>query len=268
MVAASFTFALMNVFVKSISHIPPVQIILVRSVISLAISVYFLRSQSVSVWGNNKLILLARGFSGAIALLLFFQLLQQIPLAAASSLAYLAPIFTAIIGIFLVGEKVRPLQWLFFLVSFCGVLIIQGFDGRIETIHLIMGIVCALFMGLAYGFIRKLKTSEHPLVIIFYFPLVMLPFSGVWSVFIWQIPSMLDWFFLIMVGITTQIAQFFMTKSYQAEELNRVSIINYIGIIFALSFGWMFFDETFNVITILGMLLVIAGVVANILVKR
>ncbi|NNE54990.1 MAG: EamA family transporter, partial [Flavobacteriales bacterium] len=109
MLAASFTFALMNVFVKAVPHIPAVEIILFRSVISLIISAYMLARQSVSIWGNNKPILIARGVSGAIALLIFFELLQQIPLATASSLAYLAPIFTTIIGIFLVGEKVKPI---------------------------------------------------------------------------------------------------------------------------------------------------------------
>ncbi len=268
MLIATFTFALMNVFVKAVPHIPAVEIILFRSVISLVISVALLRQQSVSIWGKNKPVLIARGVTGAIALLIFFQLLQEIPLAAASSLAYLAPIFTTIIGIFIVKERIKPIQWLFFLISFGGVLMIQGFDSRIEFIHLIMGIATSFFMGLAYNFIRKLKTSEHPLVIIFYFPLVMLPISGIWSGFVWEMPQGMDWFYLLMVGVLTQIAQFFMTKSYQAEELGVVSIVNYVGIVFSLSFGWVFFDEIFNVLTFVGMGLVVAGVVANVLFKR
>ncbi len=268
MLIATFTFALMNVFVKAVPHIPAVEIILFRSVISLVISVALLRQQSVSIWGKNKPILIARGVAGAIALLIFFQLLQEIPLAAASSLAYLAPIFTTIIGIFIVKERIKPIQWIFFLISFGGVLMIQGFDSRIEFIHLIMGIATSFFMGLAYNFIRKLKTSEHPLVIIFYFPLVMLPISGIWSGFVWEMPQGMDWLYLLMVGVLTQIAQFFMTKSYQTEELGVVSIVNYVGIVFSLSFGWVFFDEIFNVLTFVGMGLVVAGVVANVLFKR
>lgn len=268
MLVASFTFALMNVFVKMVSHIPAVEVILFRSVISLLISVYLLMRQSISVWGTNKVILIGRGVSGAIALLIFFELLQQIPLATASSLAYLAPIFTAVIGIFLVGERVRTIQWLFFLVSFAGVVVIQGFDTRITLTHLFMGIGTSFFMGLAYAFIRKLKSTEHPLVIIFYFPLVMLPVSGVWSYFVWEMPVGWDWFYLIMVGVLTQIAQFFMTKSYQSERLSKVSIVNYVGIVFSLSFGWVLFDEFFNPMTFLGMALVLFGVISNVLMRR
>ena len=267
MLVASFTFALMNVFVKVLAHIPAVEIIFFRSIISLVLSVTMLRTQSVSVWGFNKPILFARGIAGAIALLIFFTLLQEVPLAAASSLAYLAPIFTTIIGIFLVQEKVKPIQWFFFAISFGGVLVIQGFDGRIELTHLLMGLGTSLFMGLAYNFIRILKTSEHPLVIIFYFPLVMLPISGAWSWFVWVAPEGWDWVSLVLVGVLTQIAQYFMTKSYQSEELSKVSIINYVGIIFSLSFGYWLFGEVFNFMTIVGMGLILIGVISNVLLK-
>lgn len=268
MLLATFTFMLMKVSVKLIPHIPAIEIILFRSIISLVISVYFLRQQRVSIWGKNKPVLVMRGIAGALSLITYFHLLQQIPLATAATLQYLAPIFTAIIGIFLVGEQVRNWQWLFFMLSFAGVVMIQGFDTRISWIHLLMGIAASLFSGFAYNFIRLLKTSEHPLVIIFYFPLVVLPVTAVWSAFIWVQPVGWDWLILIAVGVFTQIAQFFMTKSYQQEELSKVSILSYVGILYALFFGWLIFDETFNWLTYLGMGLVISGVVANVWMKK
>ncbi|MEM9896557.1 MAG: DMT family transporter [Bacteroidota bacterium] len=268
MLLASFTFTLMKVFVKLVPHIPAIEIILFRSVISLFISVYFLRKQRVSVWGTNKSILFGRGLAGAIALIIYFSLLQQIPLATASTLQYLAPIFTSLIAVFLLGEKIRKLQWLFFLISFSGVLVVQGFDGRIAAIHVVMGVSASFFMGLAYNFIRKLKTSEHPLVIIFYFPLVMLPISAIWSAFVWVQPIGWDWFYLIIIGFITQIAQFLMTKAYQQEELNKVSILSYLGIIYSIGFGYFLFDETYNLITYLGMGLVLLGVILNVLTKK
>ncbi|MEP0367056.1 MAG: DMT family transporter [Cyclobacteriaceae bacterium] len=267
MLIATFVFMVMKVCVKYIPHIPAIEIILFRSIISLVISYYYLARQKVSVWGNNKPILILRGSTGAIALITYFSLLQQIPLATAATLQYLAPIFTAILGIYLVKEKVKPIQWVFFLLSFAGVVVVQGFDPRISITHLVMGIATSLFMGLAYNFVRMLKTSEHPLVIIFYFPLVMLPISGVWSGFVWVQPQGIDWLVLLGVGVFTQIAQYFMTKSYQVAELSKVSILNYVGIIYALGFGWILFDETFNFMTYLGMGLVLLGVILNVALK-
>ena len=267
MLVASFVFSLMNVFVKAIPHIPVVEILFFRSLISMVLSVSMLKSQGVSIWGNNKVVLLTRGIAGSIALFTFFTLLHQIPLATARSLAYLAPIFTTIIGIFLVKEKVNSVQWIFFAISFAGVLVIQGFDPRINFAHLIMGISAAVFMALAYNFIRKLKTSEHPLVVIFYFPVVMLPISGIWSSFVWIPPVGMDWVYLILVGIVTQIAQYFMTKSFQSEELSKVSIVSYVGIVFSLAFGFFIFGETYNLFTFIGIGLVMLGAVANVVFK-
>lgn len=268
MLIATFVFMLMKVCVKYVPHIPAIEIIFFRSIISLGISYFYLARQKVSVWGNNKPVLILRGTTGAIALIIYFSLLQQIPLATAATLQYLAPIFTAILGIFLVKEKVRSIQWFFFALSFAGVVVIQGFDPRISFTHLMMGIGASLFMGLAYNFVRKLKTTEHPLVIIFYFPLVMLPVTGIWSGFVWVQPQGWDWLVLLAVGICTQIAQYYMTKSYQVAALSKVSILNYVGIIYALGFGWLFFDETFNTMTYVGMGLVLSGVIANVVMKK
>jgi len=266
MLLATFTFTLMKVCVKLIPHIPAIEIIFFRSIISFVISVFYLNRQKVSIWGNNRKILILRGVTGAIALITYFSLLQQIPLATASTLQYLAPIFTAILGIFLVKEKVNSWQWVFFAMSFAGVVLVQGFDSRVSFIHLSMGIGASFFMGLAYNFVRILKDTEHPLVIIFYFPLILLPISGVWSSFVWIIPEGLDWFVLLAVGLCTQVAQFFMTKSYQTEKLSTVSILNYLGLVYAFIFGWFVFDESFNALTIMGMLLVLSGVASNVFI--
>lgn len=268
MLIATFVFTLMKVFVKLVPHIPAIEIILFRSIISFGISLFFLKRQKVVVWGNNRKILLGRGLAGAIALMIYFSLLQQIPLATASTLIYLSPIFTTVIGIFLVNEKIKPIQFAFFGLSFLGILVIQGFDPRIDFIHLIMGIMAAFFMGLAYNFIRRLKTSEHPLVIIFYFPLVMLPISSIWSSLVWVQPIGYDWLVLIAVGICTQIAQFFMTKSYQHEELNKVSILSYISIVYSLVFGYFLFDESYDWVVYGGMVLVLFGVICNVLLNK
>lgn len=268
MLLASFIFTLMKVFVKWVPHIPAIEIILFRSIISFGISYYLLKRQKVSVWGQNKPILIARGIAGAIALVTYFSLLQQIPLATASTLQYLSPIFTTVLGIWLVGERTRPIQFLFFAISFAGILVIQGFDPRISINHLVMGLLASLFMGLAYNFIRMLKTNEHALVIIFYFPLIMLPVSAVWSSFVWVQPQGVDWLVLLAVGICTQLAQYLMTKSYQQEALNKVSILSYISIIYSLGFGYFIFNETYDWIIYGGMGLVLLGVVLNVLIKK
>lgn len=268
MLVAGFFFATMNVFVKLVPNIPAVEVVLFRSAVSFILSLVILKSSGVNIWGKNKPILLARGAAGAVALVLYFATIQAIPLASAVTLQFLSPIFTSILGVFIVKEKVKPLQWLFFLIAFVGILMIKGFDDRITSWFLGIGVVAAALSGLAYNFIRKLNTSEHPLVIVFYFPLVTMPVTGVYSAFDWVPPVGWQWFFLIMIGVLTQVAQYFMTKSYQLEELSKVSSLQYLNIIYALLYGWLIFRESFNLMTYAGMLVVILGVVLNVWYKH
>ena len=268
MMLATFIFAVMNVLVKFLPNIPAIEIILFRSIVSFFMSGVTLKMKGIPLLGKNKKILLIRGLAGALALMMFFTTLQEIPLASAVTLMFLGPIFTTLIGIWIVGEKVRPIQWLFFSMSFIGIVMIKGFDPRISPFMALLGVGAAFFSGVAYNMIRKLKTSEHPLVIIFYFPLVTLPIVGIYSALNWVQPEGIEWLILIGVGVLTQIAQYFMTIAYQSEELSKVSNINFIGILYALGFGFFLFDETFNVLTYLGMAAVMTGVVLNVIFKN
>jgi len=267
MLLATFVFALMTVFVKLVPNIPVLEIIFFRAVFSIAVCLYSLLRARIPVLGKNKPILILRGLAGVIALSLNYYLIQVVPLAAASTLVYLAPIFTTILGIFFVKEKVSPLQFLFFALSFSGVLVIQGFDNRISLLHLFVGISASALMGLAYNCVRKLSSSEHPLVIMFYFPLLCLPVSGLWIIFGWVMPQGLEWVYLAMAGLTSQIAQYYLTRAYQIAEIATVSIVNYTSIIYTIALGFIIFDETFNSMTYLGMALVCAGVIINVLYK-
>ena len=268
MLLATFVFALMMVFVKLVAVLPVLEIIFFRALFSVVICLYSLLKHRIPVFGNNKPILVFRGLAGVTALSLNYYLIQTVPLAAASTLTYLAPIFTTILGIFIVKEKVSPLQLVFFALSFGGILMIQGFDSRISILHLLIGIATSLIMGLAYNLVRKLSTTEHPLVIMFYFPLLCLPVTGLWIIFDWTTPQGWQWFYLIMVGLTSQIAQYYLTRAYQIAEIATVSIVNYTSIIYTIALGFFIFNESFNGMTYLGMALVCSGVIINVLYKN
>ena len=263
MLVSGVFFALMNVSVKFIPHIPAIEIILFRSLFSLIFSFLVLKQLGVSVFGNNKKLLIIRGIVGSIGLISFFYTLQKIPLASAVTMQYLSPIFTTIMGIFLVKERVKPIQFLFFGISFAGVIVLQGFDARVNLFYGSIGVVSALFSGLAYNVIRRLKNTEHPLVIIFYFPLVTLPVASLVSYFTWVQPIGWDWAILLWIGMCTQAAQYFMTVAYQNANVSKVASLSYLGILYALFFGFIFFGETFGAMSYVGMGLVLAGILLN-----
>lgn len=268
MLLAGFCFALMNICVKYVSHLPTLEVVLFRSVFSLLVTYYFLRKNDIPPLGNHIGTLTLRGIAGCLGLIGSFYTLQHIPLASAVTINYLSPFFTAILGIFIAKQKIRPIQFLYFFISILGVVLLKGFDFRISTWDVIIGLGAALFAGLAYNMISISKGKDHPLVIIFYFPLITIPFAGIYSYFHWTTPIGLDWFYLLLIGIFTQIAQYYMTLSYQSANLAKVASLNYLGVIYALGFGYLIFDESFNLMSIIAIAFILVGVLLNLFDKK
>ncbi len=69
MLIATLVFSMMNVAVKLLPHIPAVEIVFFRSVVSLVLSLGILKARKVPIWGKNHKLLILRGASGAMALI-------------------------------------------------------------------------------------------------------------------------------------------------------------------------------------------------------
>lgn len=263
MLGSTLAFALMQICVKYLPHIPAHELILFRSIVSIVLSVAMLQKLGIPLLGNNKKVLLMRGIFGTTALLLFFYTLQNIPLASAVTLQYLSPIFTALFAAIFLKEKMQIKQWLYFGVSFAGVALIKGFDERISVTFMLIGICSAMFSGMAYTCIRQLKYTEHPVVVVLYFPLVAIPIMSVLSYLNWVTPQGTDWLYLLLMGLFTQIAQILMTKGIQSSVANKMISLKYVGTIYALAIGYLLFGESYGIMSLLGIAMVIAGVVLN-----
>ena len=268
MLGSTLAFALMQICVKYLPHIPAHELILFRSIISIVLSVAVLQKLGIPILGNNKKILIFRGIFGTTALLLFFYTLQNIPLASAVTLQYLSPIFTALFAAIFLKEKMLVKQWLYFGISFAGVALIKGFDERISLTFMLIGICSAMFSGMAYTCIRQLKDTEHPLVVVLYFPLVAIPIMSILSYLNWVTPQGIDWLYLLLMGLFTQIAQILMTKGIQSGVANKMISLKYVGTIYALAIGYLLFGESYEIMSLLGITMVILGVVLNLSKKK
>jgi drug/metabolite transporter (DMT)-like permease len=267
---ATFTFAVINVFVKMLPRIGPTEVVFFRSLVVLIYSGTYLIRHKIRPQKRNIPILLLRGLFGTIALVLFFYTLQSMPLATAMVVHYLSPFFTILIASIFLGEIVGRNQFLFLFISLVGIFLVKGFDSRVDWLDVIYGVLAAILSGAAYNTIRKLKKDEHSYIIMVAFPLVALPISAllIWGNNSWVTPQGIEWIYLLIIGVFSQAAQYFLTKAYQHSETNRVAIVTYSGIIYSFFFGWVYFDEVFTMQTLFGIALILAGVVLNVLFAR
>jgi drug/metabolite transporter (DMT)-like permease len=267
MLAATFWFAIMNVGIKAVSHLPVMEIVFFRCGISLLLSVVVLQRAGIDWKGSNRKLLILRGAFGTLALSTYFYTIAHMPLGTAVTIQYLSPIFTTILAIFVLQEKVKPIQWLFFIISFSGVFVMKGFDDQMEMKYLLIGIFSAIVSAFAYNTIRTLKDKEHPVVVVLHFQIIGTLAGGIFSVGEFEMPTGFDWLWLILIGVFTQLGQVSMTKALQRENVANVSILNYTGVVYALIFGHLLFGETYSFSTIIGILLVVSGVGLSILYR-
>lgn len=265
MIMASLFLGVMSITVKIIPRIPVFEIVFFRSIITLIMTAGLVKRKKLPFWGNNKKLLVLRGVFGSAGLLLYFITLKDMPLASAVTIQYLSPIFSTILAIFILSQPMPTFKWLFYVIAFVGVSLVKGFDDRISIVMLLIGISSAVFSGLAYNMIAKLKGQDDPLTVVMYFPLVTLPLIAVPTVLTWVTPTWVELLWLVGMGISTQLGQLFMTKAFQGENVGKIAIFQYLGIVWALVFGYLIFSETFSTQSLLGMALVVMGVVLSVL---
>lgn len=268
MAVGAFWFSVMSLLVKTAGErLPSQQIVLARAVVTLVLSWALVRRAGIPLWGTDRKKLVLRGLLGCAALSFFYFSLVHLPIAEATVIQYMNPVFTAVLAGVLLGERMGRRETACVLLSLCGVVLVMhpavlfGGDARLNPAYVAIAVAGALCSAGAYTTIRTL-TREHPLVIVFYLPLVTVPVtiplvgaSAKW-------PTPLEWLVLLGVGISTQIAQVYMTRGLQMERAGRATAVGYLQIVFAAVWGAAFFGEYPDAWTLLGALLIVGSTLA------
>ncbi|WP_299182230.1 DMT family transporter [uncultured Neptuniibacter sp.] len=276
MLLSALGFSLMAACVKAVGQygIPVLEIVAARAIVSLFLSYLDVKRKRISVWGYNKPLLIARGVTGALALVCVYYAVTTLTLADATVLQYTYPAFTALLALLFLGERIKQATMLCILLSFIGVIVMMrpGFGDvaliGIPALSLTAALAGALGSAAAYVIVRKLSQTEDSSVIIFYFPLVALPASLLMLGSDFVMPGAEALLLLLLVGIFTQVGQIGLTKAMAAEAAGKASAYAYVQVIFSALLGILFFDEIPTVWTLIGGALILTGALVNALWKR
>ncbi|WP_370450249.1 DMT family transporter [Meridianimaribacter sp. CL38] len=266
MIISALAFTLLNVGVKYLGKFNVYQIVCFRALGSLFFTYPFLIKHNISIVGNKVKLLLLRSACGLIAMTLFFSSLKLLPAGTAVSIRYVAPIFAAIFALFILKERIKPLQWLFFISAFVGVLMLKGFDLSMIGLGFLMAIISAVFTGLVFVVIRQIGNKDHPIVVVNYFMTMSFVVSGILCINYWITPQGWEWLVLISLGVTGYYGQVYMTKAMQQSETRLVAPLKYIEVIFTMLVGVIWFQEGYTFMSVSGILLILVSLVMNVYV--
>lgn len=269
MMLAALLFSLMTACAKLIGHrIPPAEIVLVRTVFSLVVTLALLRHRRLPVLGTHRALLFARGAFGFVALMCLFFALPRLPLAEATLLQYMNPVFVAILAVPFLGEHLGRRGMIALAGCMLGLLLVVKpslvFGGGVvslDAVAVVVALVGALFSSLAYLCIRRLAGREAPLTVVFYLPLVSLPAAALLTLHAPVWPSPREWMLLISIAVLTQFAQVALTKGLSLEPAGRATTVGYLQVVFAAGWGAVLFGQFPDALSLVGAAAILLSVV-------
>jgi len=252
-------FSIMDLIVKWSENYPVGEVLFFRGFFGI-IPILFLipKDKYLNFYKTKRGFLhFKRCMSGLVAIVSIFIALRNLPLATVVSITFAAPIFTTIMSIIFLSEKVGLYRWLAVIVGFIGIIIISepGFNSL--NLYYIYPIIFCLGLSYVAITIRQLSTTEPVWLIGLYFSISIMVLSFFTLTEGWIFPNLKDFFLLSMVGILGGLANLWLTQSYKFSEVSLVTPLKYLALLFAIIFGYLFWDEIPTVKTLIGATLVI-----------
>lgn len=271
-IASVLVFITMATIIKATSdHVPPGQAVFFRSLFAIPVIVVWLawrRELSTGLRTENPMAHVWRGVVGTTAMGLGFMGLGLLPLPEVTAIGYAAPLLTVIFAAMFLGENVRVFRIATVILGLAGVMIVlsprlsalsDGTVGAVEALGAMVVLGGAVFAALAQVFVRRLVDTEATATIVFWFSITATCLSLVTLPFGWVIPAPREAALLVGAGLLGGLGQILLTSSYRHADASVVAPFEYVSMLFALLFGYVFFAEVPTGTMLIGAALVVTA---------
>ncbi len=266
-------FITMAAMIKATAdHVPAGEAVFFRSFFAIPVILVWLawrRELSTGLRTKNPFGHFWRGLMGTTAMGLGFAALAYLPLPEVTAIGYTAPLLTVVFAAMFLGEEVRLFRISCVILGMVGVLIVVSprltivntGASHAEALGAMMVLGSAVFAALAQVFVRKLVNTETTATIVFWFSVTATLLSLLTLPWGWVVPTGFEAALLVASGLLGGLGQIFLTSSYRSADASVVAPFDYASMLFALAFGWFFFDEVPTATMLAGAAIVItAGV--------
>jgi drug/metabolite transporter (DMT)-like permease len=204
--------------------------------------------------------LLARGGFGAISLLCYVLAVRQIPVSEVNLTTNTTPIWAALSAYFSLGEAIQPRLLYTFPLSFLGVFLVARGSLQGAWLGYLCGLGSAIFAGLAYTYIRKVRHIEPRLIALSFLSIACLSSLPMLLAQGFTHGSLPPSIMLILVmGVCGGLGQWFMTLGYRYNTAAVAASLSLAQIAFTVLLGMLILGERFTSTQWAGVLLVLAG---------
>ncbi len=249
-----------DVFMKlSSEHLGIGQLLFIRG--SLAVAIFSLAMRStgkpiITKAAFSKWILV-RAFCECGATLCFITGLSLLPIATASTLVWTSPIFLTIAATLILKEHVAAVRWWAVFVGFIGVMLVAN-PGSVDfSLTMLLPLAAAIFIAARDLVTRKLDPSLHSLYVT-WTTLVVVTMAGLLISFLdWRPIALTQILWLCASAVLISSAFFLQISAVRLGELSFIAPFSYTGILIAVFYGFVVWEELPGTAMIFGIILII-----------
>ncbi|MBY5973007.1 DMT family transporter [Ferrimonas balearica] len=239
----------------------PLQILFLRNIIALPAAVLL----TLQIGGPQALrsarpaAHLLRGALWIGATLLFFTSFRYMPLAEATALIFVAPLFITALSALLLHEQVGRRRWIAVLVGFLGVLVIirPGLDAfqPVSLLPVMTAFVYALLMLSA----KWVDPGESVWTMLLYLTGASALLSALLVPLVWMPLKLEDLWSFVAIALFGTAGMTMMTQAFRLAPAAIVAPLDYSGLVWATLLGWLIWREVPDAIAAAGAVLIIGS---------
>ena len=226
----------------------------------LIISPYLVKNKFNTYKTRNLKFYLLRGFFNLPMMIFGFGALVYVPFEQFKAMNFLSPIIVVLLSFIIFREKIFYFRILALIIGFIGMLIIVRpgiIEFNIGTLMILISLTFWSFIIILSKFVSK---DDSPITMVTYQYTIMTILALPLAVFFWQAPSLISLFYVFIAAISGTILHLCLAQSYKYAELSVTQPIWFSGLIFGSIFGYFAFNETPDIWTWVGGIVVFSSV--------
>ena len=169
--------------------------------------------------------------------------LTYLPIAEATAIGFVAPLFITALSVPILKEKVGIHRWSAVIVGLIGVIIIIRPGSDLWHFASIMPLLGAIFFALFQILTRLLSITENTYTTLFFTGLGGLIWSSIIVPFIWISPSQTHIIIFLLTGVLGALAHLCMISAFDRTEASLLAPYNYTKLIWVAILGYLIFDD-------------------------
>jgi drug/metabolite transporter (DMT)-like permease len=262
-ISATMFGALMASGVKYLSSdLHPIIICFYRCLMGLIlIAPFMIKNNFQALKSQNFKLQFSRSMINIISMICWFSAIGMMHFEKAAALGFTTPLFTTILAIVLLKEKIRFHRTAALLIGFIGILVIV----RPGYVPLELGAVLLLASAFSFSFVliivKKLSAIDSSLTIIFYHLLFSTPIFFIFSLFYWETVSLNQLLIFTFMGASGLLSHWCLAQAFKLSDTTFVMPLQFTKLIWASLIGVFIFAEQPNIWTWVGGVIIFISVV-------